>query len=150
MSNDSPTISPCLNAGQEAGPLDWLLSLLRKAIVGVMADDTPLLNKANALARLGNLYLKTYHTAELERTNAEPVERVAESEQRVTASGVGIDSGEEEAAAQPGTQKKGSAAASKPGKAKRPKSRSHDRRRPAERQRPKPSPPKKSGGAASG
>src|SRR5437870_4292052 len=99
MSNDSSSMSPSPDAEQEAAPLDWLLSLLREAMVGVMADDTPPLKKANALARLGSLYLKTYDTAELKRLNAELVERVAELEERLTATaGVETTSGEVEAA----------------------------------------------------
>src|SRR5437867_2038492 len=86
MSNESLSlsVSPCPDAGQEAAPLDWLLALLREAIVGVMADDTPASKKANALARLGNLYLKTYGAAELKRATAGLEERVAELEERLT------------------------------------------------------------------
>jgi hypothetical protein len=84
MSYDSSSTSSSMNAGPEAAPLDWLLSMLREAIVGVMADDQPASKKANALARLGSLYLKTYEVAELKRANAELEERVTELEERLT------------------------------------------------------------------
>jgi hypothetical protein len=105
MSNNSASPSPSPDAGHEAAPLDWFLALLREAIAGVMADDQPTLKKANALARLGSLYLKTYNTAELahanaelERVNAELEERVAELEERLTAHGGETTAGGEAAA----------------------------------------------------
>jgi hypothetical protein len=140
MSNGSSSTSPCLNASQEAAPLDWLLALLREAMVGVMADDTPHLKKANALARLGSLYLKTYKTAELERVNAELAEQIAGLEERLRAAGVEAASGAEEAVGQPRPEKVGSPAASRTGKAKRPKQGSHHRPRPAAHSSAKPRP----------
>jgi hypothetical protein len=92
MFNDSASTSP--DARQEAAPFDWLLALLREAMVGVMADDQPPLKKANALARLGSLYLKTYNAAELKRANAELEERAAELEERLAALGVESAAGE--------------------------------------------------------
>jgi hypothetical protein len=133
MSNGSSSTSPHLNAGQEAAPLAWLLALLREAMEGVMVDDTPPLKKANALARLGNLCLKTYDTAELERVNAELVEQVAELAERLTATGVSNAPEEDESAGQPGPANEDSTAASRARKAKRPKHRSHHRPRPAAR-----------------
>src|SRR5438093_6426503 len=101
MSNHSPSTSSSSDAGHEAAPLDWLLALLQEAIVGVMADDQPPLKKANALARLGNLYLKTYNTADLKRVNAALVERIVELEECLATAGLETAAGEEEAAGQP-------------------------------------------------
>jgi hypothetical protein len=98
-----------------------------------MADDTPPLKKANALARLGSLYLKNYNTAELMRLNAELIARVAELEEHVTSAEVEAGPGANEAASQPRPEQQGSTAASKTGKAKRPKQRFQDRHRPAAR-----------------
>jgi hypothetical protein len=124
MSNDSLHTPPCLNAGEEAVPLGWFLSMLREAMVGVMAGEPQALQKANSLARLGNLYLKAYMTDDLKRINAELVERVAELEQHMAA-GIETASGEEEAAGQSVPEQDASAAAIKPGRAKHPKPGSH-------------------------
>lgn len=65
----------------EASPLGWLLETLQQAIEGVMANETTKpLQKANAVARLGNLYLKTYRAAELQRENKALARRIAELE----------------------------------------------------------------------
>jgi hypothetical protein len=144
MSNDSLHTPPCLDASEEAAPLGWLLSMLREAMVGVMADDTPALKKANALARLANLYLKAYKTADLKRTNAELVARVAELEQRLTTSRIETASGEEEASGQSVSEQNANAAAIKPGRAKHPKPGSHGKNHSTGhhngRPRPKPKP----------
>jgi hypothetical protein len=141
MSNDSLSTSP--GAGPEAAPLAWLLALLREAMVGVMADDTPALKQANALARLGSLYLKTYNTAELKRVNAELEERVAELEERLVALGVDTAAGEEEVAGQPAPAAEASKVASKTGTATPSKPRPNGRPRPGKRPRSKPSPRQK-------
>lgn len=63
---------------EEAEPLDWLLATLRQAIEGVMADEAAKpLQKASTVARLGNLYLKTYRAAELQKENRALTRRVA-------------------------------------------------------------------------
>jgi hypothetical protein len=61
-------------------PLGWLLGTLGQAIEGVMAGESTPLQKANAVARLGNLYLKTYRAAELQRENKALARRIAELE----------------------------------------------------------------------
>lgn len=74
----------------DPAPLAWLLHTLQTAIEGVMADDaaTPL-QKANAVSRLGNLYLKTHRAAELTRENKALSRRIAELEaELVTATAV--------------------------------------------------------------
>jgi hypothetical protein len=118
MSNHSLLTPPSPNTGPEPTPLDWLLALLRQAIEGMMADDQPAFKKANALARLGSLYMKVYDTAELERVNAGLEERGAEPEEGLTARGV--ETAADEAAgvspARPG--KKGSPASGQTGGAK--------------------------------
>jgi hypothetical protein len=146
MSTDSPTYSPSPDAGHEAAPLDWFLAMLREAMVGVMADAPQALKKANALARLGNLYLKTYGVAELKRTNAELEERVAELEEWQATLGVETAAGEEEAAGQTAPEEDGSAAPRRTEKAKPSKPRSHGGPRPARGRRPRPGPRQKKAG----
>ena len=138
MSNDWSSTSASPNTGPEPASLDWLLALLREAIEGVMADDQPALKKANALARLGSLYLKVYDTAERERLNAEPKEQVAEFEERPAAVGIEATGGEEAATGSVSCEQRDSTAAGKPAKAKRAKPRSHGRPRPTKRRGSKP------------
>jgi hypothetical protein len=143
MSNDSLSVSPSPEADHEAAPLAWLLALLREAMVGVMADDTPALKKANALARLGSLYLKTFGAAELRRANAELVERVPELEERpVPAEGERILTAKE-AAGQTVSESEGSKTVHKTRTAKRPKSHSDGKHRPAQRPKGRSSPRQK-------
>jgi hypothetical protein len=72
-------------AGSENEPdgpsLDWLLDVLKEVTLGVAASDSPPLQKANAVARLGNLYLKAHGAAELKRENAMLRKQLAEREQ---------------------------------------------------------------------
>jgi hypothetical protein len=119
-------------------------------MVGVMADDTPPLKKANALARLGNLYLKTYNTAELERVNAELVERVAELEVGLTALGVETTAGEDEAAGPAVSEPEGSPATSRTESAKPSKPRSPGKPGPGGRGHGRPGPREKAAGRGSG
>jgi hypothetical protein len=77
---------------------------------GVMADDSPPLKKANALARLANLYLKTYNAAELEHLNAELIEHIAELEEHLAAAGVEPAAANDEATGRPDSEKAGSPA----------------------------------------
>jgi hypothetical protein len=49
--------------------LGWLLGMLQEAMSGVMAGDIAPIQKANALSRLGNLYLKAYRAAQLQQEN---------------------------------------------------------------------------------
>jgi hypothetical protein len=144
MSNNSASTSP--DDCQEAAPFDWLLALLREAMVGVMADDQPPLKKANALARLGSLYLKTYDTAELKCVNAELEERVAELEERLTAAGIETAAGEADATGPVRPEGEGSPASSRKGSAKRARPRSHGRPRPPRHRPSKPSPRGKTAG----
>jgi hypothetical protein len=143
MSNDSRSTSPSSDAGPEAAPLAWLLALLREAMVGVMADDQPALKKANALARLGSLYLKTYNTAELERTNAELVERVAALEECLTARRVETAAGAEAPVGSAGSGREASPAASRTKGAKPSKPRSHGKPHPAGHHSSRPGPRQK-------
>ena len=53
--------------GYERGFPYWLLDMLKEAMIGVMEGDSPPLQKANAVARLGGLYLKTYGAGELKQ-----------------------------------------------------------------------------------
>jgi hypothetical protein len=64
----STAVLPC--PSDETDSLDWLKDLLRSAMEGVMATEegTPI-QKANALVRLGNLYLKTGQVTELKQAN---------------------------------------------------------------------------------
>jgi hypothetical protein len=145
MSNHSASPSQPPDAGPEAAPLAWLLALLREAILGVMAVDAPALKKANALARLGSLYLKTYNTAELVRVNSELVEGVAELEEPLTALEVEAAAGEEAAAGPATTEPDGSLGMVAKEKRKSSQPHSHDRKRPA-RHHSKPSPRGKASG----
>jgi hypothetical protein len=106
MSNHSPSTSPSPDASPEAAPLAWMLALLRNAMERVMTDDPPPLKQVNALVRLGSLYLKSYNTTELERVNAELVERVAELEERMTARVVEA-AGDKEVATDPQASRQG-------------------------------------------
>lgn len=63
--------------------LDWFLNLLQEAMTAVMAGEAPPIQKANAIARLGNLYLKTCRLQELERAHKDLAARLAELEQRL-------------------------------------------------------------------
>jgi hypothetical protein len=143
MSNHIPSTPS--DAGPEAAPLDWMLALLREAMVGVMADDQPALKKANTLARLGSLYLKTYNTAGLKRLNAELKEQVAELEERMATVRVEATGDEEAAAVLARPEQRDSTAASKTARTKPSKPRSHGRPRPGKRRGSKPPPRPKTG-----
>ena len=70
------------NGGKrDATSLDGVLALLKEATIGVMGGDGPALQKANAVARLGSVYLKLREAAELEKANALLRKRVTELEQ---------------------------------------------------------------------
>src|SRR5688500_14563942 len=64
-------------------PLAWLLATLRQAVEELMAGEATPLQKANAAARLGALYLKAYQTTELEKENRALKERLAELERHL-------------------------------------------------------------------
>src|SRR5262245_37769791 len=98
MSSHAAPPSLLADAHAEAEPLAWLLTVLREAIVGMMADDQPPLKKANALARLGTLYLKAYCAAELKRCEAEQAERIDELDARLAALESASAAGTEDAA----------------------------------------------------
>jgi hypothetical protein len=78
-------------SGDPTGPnrpaegLDWLQSLLQQAMTEVMAGEGTPLQKASAIARLGNLYLKAHGAAELKRANKELRQQVEEMEARLAA-----------------------------------------------------------------
>src|SRR5438067_2031116 len=117
MSIDASSVSPPPEAGHDAAPLDWLLALLREVIEGVRAEDQPPSKKANAIARLANLYLKTYHAAALERVNAGREERIARPEECPAACGGEGASGAEAAAGQAVRGQEGRTVTVKTGKA---------------------------------
>jgi hypothetical protein len=82
---EEPDGAPPLSSESSGPPVDWLLDLLREAIEELMDSDAAPLQKANAIARLGSLYLKGFQVGELRRANAELERRVAELEQRAAA-----------------------------------------------------------------
>jgi hypothetical protein len=70
-------------APTEAPPaLDWFLSLLQQAMTGVMAGEAPPVQKANAVARLGSLYLKACQVTELKQAHQELSRRVTDLERQ--------------------------------------------------------------------
>jgi hypothetical protein len=69
----------------DGADLDWLLGLLKEAMTGVMEGDSPPLQKGNAIARLGGLYLKAYGAAELKRESTLLRKQLAQLKQRLTA-----------------------------------------------------------------
>jgi len=82
MSTDSLSSAISPSPDREDDSLGWLKELLRKAIEAVMAaEEGSAIQKANTVARLGNLYLKACHVTELRQTNKALVTRFAELEQ---------------------------------------------------------------------
>jgi hypothetical protein len=67
----------------EPASLDWFLAMLQAAMTEVMASEGTPLQKANAVARLGNLYLKACRTKELQAANRALARRVAALEERL-------------------------------------------------------------------
>jgi hypothetical protein len=82
-SDPAPAASPFLPADPTPSPLAWLLTTLQTAIEGVMAGEATPLQKASAVARLGNLYLKAYRAAEFEKENKQLAGRVGELEEQL-------------------------------------------------------------------
>ncbi len=70
-------------AGPAGDAMTWLQSVLQQAMEGVMAGEAPPLQKASAIARLANLYLKAHRAGELERENRELTKRLEQMEQRL-------------------------------------------------------------------
>jgi hypothetical protein len=67
----------------EAPPaLDWFLSLLQRAMTEMMAGEAPPVQKANAIARLGSLYLKACQVTELKQAHQELSRRVTDLERQ--------------------------------------------------------------------
>jgi hypothetical protein len=82
----APPLPACAPADPAESPLAWLLAALQTAVQDVMASEATPLQKANAVSRLGGLYLKTYRATELQKENRELHRRAAELEaQLVTA-----------------------------------------------------------------
>src|SRR4051794_1479066 len=73
--------------GEETDPaqLEWLLGMVQEAMAEVMGGESTPLQKANAVARLGSLYLKAYQTTALQQENQELTRKVEELEQRLAA-----------------------------------------------------------------
>ena len=65
--------------------LSWFMGLLRQMMTEVMAGEAPALQKANAIARLGNLYLRAHRTAELAQANKALRRQAAALEERLAA-----------------------------------------------------------------
>jgi hypothetical protein len=78
----SDSVSPCPRGETEPMPLAWLLDLLQQAMTEVMAGEATPVQKANAVARLGSLYLKACRVTELQRDHKALTQRVAELEQQ--------------------------------------------------------------------
>ena len=82
MSTDSLSSAASPGPGGEDDSLGWLKELLRTAMEAVMAaEEGSAIQKANTVARLGNLYLKACQVTELRQTHKALVARVAELEQ---------------------------------------------------------------------
>jgi len=80
-----PSVPQCLRIEPDAGPFAWMLAMLQQAMEGVMTGEAPPLQKASAIARLGNLYLKTSRAAELQKENRELTRRLVALEKRLAA-----------------------------------------------------------------
>jgi hypothetical protein len=69
------------DAGPE--PLAWLMAALRRSIEEVMAADVQPLQRANTVARLSGLYLRTYRATELSQANRRLQKQVAALQARL-------------------------------------------------------------------
>jgi len=78
----APAAAHSISAPPDDG-LQWLMGLLRQTMTEAVTSDMTPLQKANAVARLGALYLKAHGTTELERANKELKRHAAELEERV-------------------------------------------------------------------
>jgi hypothetical protein len=87
-------------SGGGAEGLEWLQGLLQQAMTGVMAGEATPLQKANAIARLGNLYLKAYQTTELKQANRELRRQIEELEERLAAAETRLSASEAAPAAE--------------------------------------------------
>lgn len=84
----TPSATPPLRVETADPPteeMEWLQALLRQAMTEVMAGEGTPLQKASAIARLGNLYLKAHGAAELKRDNQELRRQTAALEERLAA-----------------------------------------------------------------
>jgi len=80
-----PSGSPGSLPAPPAEGLAWFTALLQQAMTETMAGEGTPLQKASAVARLGNLYLKAHRSAELERANAELRRQTERLEERLAA-----------------------------------------------------------------
>jgi hypothetical protein len=83
---DVRTVCAIVPAGEEqetSAELGWFLAMLQEAMTQVMEGESTPLQKANAVARLGSLYLKSYQTQELERENRELTSKIEALEQSI-------------------------------------------------------------------
>jgi hypothetical protein len=88
MSTDTPSVEPTSGFDPEdhGDPqLAWLRASLRQVMEELMASDATSMQKANAVARLGGLYLKTYKSGELEKQTRALRAQAAALEQRLAA-----------------------------------------------------------------
>jgi hypothetical protein len=74
------SVSACSETGSDRPPLDWLLTMLKQAMEETMASEAKPLQKANAIARLGNLYLKACGASELKKEIAALKRRIEQLE----------------------------------------------------------------------
>ncbi len=90
LQNPSPSEPPRVSEQPAEPSLDWMLAMLQEAMAAVMVGESTPLQKANALARLGGLYLRASGAAELKRVNRELNRRLSEmAKSRGTANGPG-------------------------------------------------------------
>jgi hypothetical protein len=85
MSIDALMSAAPAGAEGDSESLAWLQELLRSAMEGVMAAEGNPIPKANSLARLAGLYLKTCQVTELKRERKQLAARVAELEEALGA-----------------------------------------------------------------
>jgi hypothetical protein len=70
----------CAENDPNRPPLDWLLAMLKQTMEETMASEAKPLQKANAIARLGNLYLKACGASELKKEIAALKRRIEQLE----------------------------------------------------------------------
>jgi hypothetical protein len=83
--SENAAAAPSPEATDDEEPLAWLLAAVREAVEEVRASEAKPLAKANAVARLGNLYLKTYGAAALRKENRALKQQARELEQQLAA-----------------------------------------------------------------
>jgi hypothetical protein len=90
---EMPSAPPTIPTEPATASLGWMLTMLQQVMEDVAAGTATPLQKASVLTRLGNLYLKTYRAADLQRENKTLARRVAEMEKALAAAAVGAADG---------------------------------------------------------